>query len=85
MPVDTVEVPVARTYPVVVGAGLDLGAVVSDVLQPGLCAVITDSTVGPLYTAQVRDVLEAAGWRVAGEIQVLPASGPRAWRFTPTP
>ena len=70
MPVDTVEVPVARPYPVVVGAGLDLGAVVSDVLQPGLCAVITDSTVGPLYTARVRDVLEAAGWRVAGEIQV---------------
>jgi 3-dehydroquinate synthase len=70
MPVDTVEVPVARPYPVVVGAGLDLGTVVSDVLQPGLCAVITDSTVGPLYTAQVRDVLEAAGWRVAGEIQV---------------
>jgi 3-dehydroquinate synthase len=70
MPVDTVEVPVARPYPVVVGAGLELGAVVSDVLQPGLCAVITDSTVGPLYTAQVRDVLEAAGWLVAGEIRV---------------
>jgi 3-dehydroquinate synthase len=70
VPVDTVEVPVARPYPVVVGAGLDLGAVVSDVLPPGMCAVITDSTVGPLYTAQVRDVLEAAGWMVAGEIQV---------------
>jgi 3-dehydroquinate synthase len=70
MPVDTVEVPVARPYPVVVGAGLDLGAIVSDVLQPGLCAVISDSTVGPIYAAQVRDVLEAAGWRVAGEIQV---------------
>jgi 3-dehydroquinate synthase len=70
MPVDTVEVPVERPYPVVVGAGLDLGAVVSDVLPPGLCAVISDSTVGPLYTARVRDVLEAAGWRVVGEIQV---------------
>ena len=70
MPVDTVEVPVARPYPVVIGAGLDLGAVVSDVLQPGLGAIITDSTVGPLYTTQLRDVLEAAGWRVAGEIQV---------------
>ena len=70
MPVDTVEVPVARPYPVVVGAGLDLGAVVSDVLNRASCAIITDSTVGPLYTARVRDVLEAAGWRVAGEIQV---------------
>jgi 3-dehydroquinate synthase len=70
MPVDTVEVPVARPYPVVVGAGLDLGAVVSDVLQPGLCAVVTDSTVGPLYAALVRDALEAAGWRVAGELEV---------------
>jgi 3-dehydroquinate synthase len=65
-----VEVPVARPYPVVVGAGLDLGAVVSDVLRPGPCAIITDSAVGPLYTARVRDVLEAAGWWVAGEIIV---------------
>jgi 3-dehydroquinate synthase len=65
-----VEVPVARPYPVVVGAGLDLGTIVSDVLQPGLCAVITDSTVGPLYAARVRDALDAAGWRVAGEIEV---------------
>ena len=72
MPVDTVEVPVARPYPVVVGAGLDLGSVVSDVLRPGLCAVVTDSTVGPLYAARVRGVLEAAGWRVAGEIEVSP-------------
>jgi 3-dehydroquinate synthase len=70
VPVDTVEVPVARPYPVVVGAGLDLGAAVSDVLQPGLCAIITDSIVGPLYAARVRDGLEAAGWRVAGEIQI---------------
>jgi 3-dehydroquinate synthase len=70
VPVDTVDVPVARPYPVVVGAGLDLGPVVSDVLQPSLCAIITDSTVGRLYATQVRDVLEAAGWRVVGEIQV---------------
>lgn len=70
MPVDKVEVPVARPYPVVVGADLDLGAVVSDVLQPGLCVIITDSTVGPLYGAQAREGLESAGWLVAGVIEV---------------
>jgi 3-dehydroquinate synthase len=63
-------VSVARPYPVVVGPDLDLGAVVSDRLPPGLCAIISDSTVGPLYAARVRDVLEAAGWRVAGEVEV---------------
>ncbi len=70
MPVQTVEVPVARPYPVVVGAGLDLGEVVSGVLEPGLCTIFTDSTVGPLYAALVRDALEGAGWRVAGTIEV---------------
>ena len=70
MPAVTVEVPVARPYPVVVGAGLDLGAVVSDALQPGLCAIFTDSTVGPLHAARVRGALEDAGWRIAGEIEV---------------
>ena len=63
-------VRVAHRYPVVVGAGLDLGAVVSDALEPGLCAIFTDSTVGPLYSARVRDALEGAGWRVAGTIEV---------------
>jgi 3-dehydroquinate synthase len=70
MPVATVEVPVARPYPVVVGAGLDLGAVVSDVLRPGPCAIFTDSTVGPLYATRVREALADAGWRVAGKIEV---------------
>jgi 3-dehydroquinate synthase len=70
VPVDTVEVPVARPYPVVVGAGLDLGAVVSDVLEPRLCAIFTDSTVGPLYAGRVSEVLQEAGWRVAGKIEV---------------
>ena len=70
MPVETVEVPVAALYPVVVGAHLDLGGVVTDVLQPGTCAIFTDSTVGPLHAARVRSALEAAGWRVAGAIEV---------------
>jgi 3-dehydroquinate synthase len=70
VPVDTVEVPVARPYPVVVGAGLDLGAVVSEEVQPGPCVIFTDSTVGPLYAARVKDTLQDAGWRVVGEIEV---------------
>ena len=70
MSFETVDVPVAHPYPVVVGAGLDLGGIVSDSLQPGLCAIFTDSTVGPLYAARVRDTLEEGGWRVAGILEV---------------
>jgi len=70
VPLDIVEVPVAAPYPVVVGADLDVGEVVSGTLEPGLCAIFTDSTVGPLYVARVREVLEQAGWRVAGKIEV---------------
>jgi 3-dehydroquinate synthase len=70
VPVETVEVPVTRPYPVAVGAGLDLGGIVSDNLQPGLCAIFTDSTVGPLHAARVQGDLEGAGWRVAGRIEV---------------
>lgn len=70
MPVETIEVPVAHPYPVVVGEGLDLGVVLSDSLQPGLCAIFTDSTVRPLHAAKVRTTLENSGWRVAGVIEV---------------
>ena len=70
MPVETVEVPVTRPYPVVVGAGLDLGGIFSDTLHPGPCAVFTDSTVGPLHSARVQDALQEAGWHVAGKIEV---------------
>jgi 3-dehydroquinate synthase len=57
-------------YPVVVGAGLDLGSIVSESLEPGLCAIFTDSTVGPLHAARVQDALKRAGWRVADTIEV---------------
>lgn len=70
MPVETVEVPVANPYPVVVGENLDLGEVLAHSLQPGLCAIFTDSTVGPLHAAKVRATLEDGGWRVAGVIEV---------------
>jgi 3-dehydroquinate synthase len=68
--VETVEVPIAHPYPVVVGTGLDLGEILADSLQPGPCAIFTDSTVGPLYAARVRDILEEGGWRVAGILEV---------------
>ena len=70
MPVETVEVPVTSPYPVIVGSGLDLGRIVSNTLKPGLCAIFTDSTVGPLHAARVQDALEGAGWTVAGTIEV---------------
>ena len=70
MSVETVEVPIAHPYPVVVGTGLVLGEILADSLQPGPCAIFTDSTVGPLYAARVRDILEEGGWRVAGILEV---------------
>ncbi|MDP9409802.1 MAG: 3-dehydroquinate synthase [Actinomycetota bacterium] len=70
MPAHTVEVRVARPYPVVVGDGLDLVETLSRSLEPGLCAVLTDSTVGPLHAAAVREDLERAGWRMAGVLEV---------------
>ncbi len=72
MPVESVEVPVTRPYPVFVGASLDLGGILSDTLEPGLCALITDSTVGPLHGRRVQDSLQEAGWRPVGTIEVPP-------------
>ena len=80
MPVARVVVHVARPYPVVFGAGLDLGAVLSDVLKPGLCAIFTDSTVGPLYAERVREAVEDAGWRVAGKIEVPAGEASKSMR-----
>jgi 3-dehydroquinate synthase len=70
VPVETVEVPVTRPYRVFVGAGLDFAEIFSRSLEPGLCAIFTDSTVGPLHAARVQDALQRAGWRVAGKIEV---------------
>jgi 3-dehydroquinate synthase len=70
VPVETVEVSVTHPYRVFVGAGLDLAEIFSSSLEPGLCAIFTDSTVGPLHAARVQDALGRAGWRVAGKIEV---------------
>ena len=70
MPVETVAVPVTHPYSVFIGAGIDLAEIFSGSLEPGRCAIFTDSTVGPLHAARVRDALQSAGWRVAGKIEV---------------
>jgi 3-dehydroquinate synthase len=70
VPVETVAVPVTHPYRVFIGAGIDLAEIFSRSLQPGLCAIFTDSTVGPLHAARVQGALLRAGWRVAGTIEV---------------
>jgi 3-dehydroquinate synthase len=70
VPVETVEVSVTHPYRVFIGAGLDLAEIFSGLLEPGLCAIFTDSTVGPLHGARVQEALQRAGWRVAGKVEV---------------
>jgi 3-dehydroquinate synthase len=67
---ERVEVRVSIPYPVVVGTGLNLGEVLFETLQPTVCAVLTDSNVGPLHAASVGRALEGAGWRVADVVKV---------------
>jgi 3-dehydroquinate synthase len=70
MPVETVEVSVTHPYKIFVGAGVDLAQLFSRSLEPGFCAIFTDSTVGPLHAARVHEALQRAGWRVAGKVEV---------------
>jgi 3-dehydroquinate synthase len=51
---------------------LDLERAVSGALSPGTAAILTDSTVGPLYAASVSETLERAGWTLA-DITTVPA------------
>jgi 3-dehydroquinate synthase len=62
----------SRPYEVRVEPNLDLGQVVSDALEPGTGAILTDSTVGPLYAASVSEALERAGW-ILSEVVTVPA------------
>jgi 3-dehydroquinate synthase len=70
VPVETVAVPVTHPYRVFIGASIDLAEIFSSSLEPGLCAIFTDSSVGSLHAARVQGALERAGWRVAGTIEV---------------
>ena len=65
-----VEVPVSEAYNFVAGSELDLGEVVSEAVAPGVGAILTDSTVGPMYAAAVKQRLEQSGWRFVSVIEV---------------
>jgi len=67
---NVVDVGPAPTYPVVVGAGLDLAEAVAGSRAPGPAVILTDATVGPLHAASVRRSLESTGWHVVEEIEV---------------
>ena len=73
--ITTVEVPggEARSdpYPVMLGATeADLSESVGQNLAGAACAVLTDSTVGPLYADRVVRLLEGCGARVVEVIEV---------------
>jgi 3-dehydroquinate synthase len=65
-----VDVGSDKTYPVVVGAGLDLAALIDAQRPPGPAIILTDDTVGPLHASTVRESLRAAGWSVVEEIVI---------------
>ncbi len=67
--VGRIEVEVSTPYPVIVGAGLETRTL-SEMLEPGAAALLTDSTVGPLHADSVTRALEDAGWRVIERIEV---------------
>jgi 3-dehydroquinate synthase len=57
-------------YPVIVGEGMDVGCTVSDAVEPGSCAILTDSNAGPLFANTVKKSLEEAGWSVADTLEI---------------
>ena len=61
----TVTVKTSGTYSVHIGSGLLAHSVelISSVTSAKSCAVITDSTVGPLYAKKLCDALESSGIR----------------------
>ena len=71
----TVEVAGVPPYPVLVGSRLDPAEEISRILEPGVCALLTDSNVGPLHAETVTGSLESAGWRVADTIQIPAGEG----------
>ena len=85
VPVETVAVPVTHPYRVFIGAGIDLAEIFSMALEPGLCAIFTDSTVGPLHAARVQARYRVPAGVSRGRSRFPPANPPRAWRFTRMP
>ena len=63
----TIPVNTNPPYGVTIGPGLlkDCGARLREAVPPCHMAVVTDSTVGPLYLEAVTESLEAAGFAVS--------------------
>ena len=61
----TVRVEASSGYDVLIGPGLlgECGERIAKVIAPCAAALITDSSVAPLYAARVRESLETAGFR----------------------
>ena len=64
--IQTIQVHTAPAYEVSIGGGLlhTCGQCLREVLAPCRVAVITDSTVAPLYLKTVTGSLEGAGFTV---------------------
>ena len=60
----TIMVNASSTYPVHIGGGLldRAGELIAEATPSRRCAVVTDSTVGPLYAGRVCRSLEASGF-----------------------
>ena len=62
----TVDITASGSYQVLIGGGLlpQLGQLTARVRKPGIAAIISDSSVFPLYGKQAKESLENAGFRV---------------------
>ena len=67
MPIRTIHVRTAPAYDVTIGPGLlgECGPRLKETIPPCHMAVVTDSTVAPLYLETVRASLERAGFKVS--------------------
>jgi 3-dehydroquinate synthase len=65
-----INVEAGGGYPVIVGEGMDVGKTVSEAVEPGSCAILTDSNAGPLFANGIRSSLEKAGWNVVETLEI---------------
>lgn len=73
-----VNVEVSPPYPVVIGSGIGISEELSRVLNPRPAAIVTDSNVGSLHTAELTKNLEKAGWHVSEVIEVDAGEGAKS-------
>ncbi len=57
---------------------MDPAGHVSEVVEPGSAAVVTDSDVGPLHAAGVVEALEQTGWNVVEVVEVPAGEGSKS-------